>query len=152
MVINCYYIDKTHLPVCTFKFIPSAEAANVIQPKFIYMSASFFSPSDRSCPPHCVVDVSLQHKHGRFILEVPLPSRNEKCRFFLRPMLMSVGDLIADLQKEDPGASVSVFSTGMTHHVLGMQLQGNHMLEVLSVWFVRLCVRKLYSSTFSEMP
>lgn len=43
-------------------------------------------------------------------MEVPLPSRNEKCVFFLRPMLMSVGDLITDLQKEDPGVRASVLS------------------------------------------
>ncbi|XP_040003190.1 calcium uniporter regulatory subunit MCUb, mitochondrial-like isoform X1 [Xiphias gladius] len=55
-------------------------------------------------------DVSLKYKYGRLVLEVPLPSRNEKCLFFLRPMLMSVGDLIADLQREDPGATASVFS------------------------------------------
>lgn len=56
-------------------------------------------------------DVSLNYKHGRLVLEVPLPSRNENCLFFLRPMLMSVGDLIADLQREDPGATASVLST-----------------------------------------
>ncbi|KAM9857097.1 calcium uniporter protein, mitochondrial-like [Aulostomus maculatus] len=55
-------------------------------------------------------DVSLKYKYGRLVLEVPLTSRNEKCIFFLRPMLMSVGDLIADLQREDPGASASVLS------------------------------------------
>ncbi|KAM9363932.1 calcium uniporter protein, mitochondrial-like [Symphorus nematophorus] len=56
-------------------------------------------------------DVSVKYKYGRLVLEVPLPSRNEKCLFFLRPMLMSVGDLITDLQREDPGATTSVFST-----------------------------------------
>ncbi|XP_070772281.1 calcium uniporter protein, mitochondrial-like [Enoplosus armatus] len=55
-------------------------------------------------------DVSLKYKYGRLVLEVPLPSRNEQCLFFLRPMLMSVGDLITDLQREDPGATASVFS------------------------------------------
>lgn len=55
-------------------------------------------------------DVSLRYKYGRLVLEVPLPSRNEKCLFFLRPMLMSVGDLIADLQREDSGATTSIFS------------------------------------------
>ncbi|KAM9314387.1 calcium uniporter protein, mitochondrial-like [Pholidichthys leucotaenia] len=55
-------------------------------------------------------DVSLKYKYGRLVLEVPLPSRSEKCLFFLRPMLMSVGDLITDLQTEDSGATVSVFS------------------------------------------
>lgn len=39
-----------------------------------------------------------------------MPSRQEKCLFFLRPMLMSVGDLVADLHREDPGATTSVFS------------------------------------------
>ncbi|XP_076584761.1 calcium uniporter regulatory subunit MCUb, mitochondrial-like [Chaetodon auriga] len=55
-------------------------------------------------------DVSLKYKYGRLVLEVPLPSRNEKCLFFLRPMLMNVGDLITDLQREDPGANASIFS------------------------------------------
>lgn len=55
-------------------------------------------------------DVSLKYKYGRLVLEVPLPSRNEKCLFFLRPMLMSVGDLIEDVQREDPGVTASIFS------------------------------------------
>uniref|UniRef100_H3DKY9 Calcium uniporter regulatory subunit MCUb n=1 Tax=Tetraodon nigroviridis TaxID=99883 RepID=H3DKY9_TETNG len=55
-------------------------------------------------------DASLKYRYGRLVLEVPLPSRKEKCRFFLQPMLMSVGDLIADMQREDPGVSASVFS------------------------------------------
>lgn len=54
--------------------------------------------------------VTLKYKHGRLVLEVPLPSRNEQCLFFLRPMLMTVGDLVADLQKEDPGVVASVLS------------------------------------------
>ncbi|KAM7394370.1 hypothetical protein PAMP_021179 [Pampus punctatissimus] len=60
-------------------------------------------------------DVSLKYKHGRLVLEVPLPSRNEKCLFFLRPMLMSVGDLIDDLQREDPGVTAYVLSKDGEH-------------------------------------
>lgn len=63
-----------------------------------------------SLPPSSAADVSLKYKYGRLVLEVPLPSRDEKCLFFLRPMLMNVGDLIADLQREDPGVSASVLS------------------------------------------
>lgn len=59
-----------------------------------------------------LADISLKYKYGRLVLEIPLPSRNEKCLFFLRPMLMSVGDLIADVQREDPGVTASVFSKG----------------------------------------
>lgn len=54
----------------------------------------------------------MKYKYGRLVLEVPLPSRKENCRFFLQPMLMSVGDLIADMQKEDPGVTASVLSPG----------------------------------------
>uniref|UniRef100_A0A8K9XT47 Calcium uniporter regulatory subunit MCUb n=1 Tax=Oncorhynchus mykiss TaxID=8022 RepID=A0A8K9XT47_ONCMY len=65
------------------------------------------------CPPQVVFcstvapssDVVLQYKHGRPVLAVPLPSRQESCLFFLRPMLMTVGDLIHDLQREDPGVT-----------------------------------------------
>lgn len=69
-------------------------------------------------PLHSVADVSLKYKYGRLVLEVPLPSRNEKCLFFLRPMLMSVGDLITEVQREDPGVTASVFSKGRTLHEL----------------------------------
>lgn len=67
--------------------------------------------------PASVPDVSLKYKYGRLVLEVLLPSRNEKCLFFLRPMLMNVGDLIADLQKEDPGVSATVVSKGRAQTV-----------------------------------
>ena len=72
--------------------------------------------------PHSVADVSLKYKYGRLVLEVPLPSRNEKCLFFLRPMLMSVGDLITDLHREDPGVTASVLSTGRTRYASAMHI------------------------------
>ncbi|XP_061889008.1 calcium uniporter protein, mitochondrial-like [Entelurus aequoreus] len=55
-------------------------------------------------------DVSLKYKYGRLALEVPLTCRPETCLFFLQPMLMTVGDLIGELQREDPGATASVLS------------------------------------------
>uniref|UniRef100_UPI0037E753B5 calcium uniporter protein, mitochondrial-like n=1 Tax=Semicossyphus pulcher TaxID=241346 RepID=UPI0037E753B5 len=69
----------------------------------------FYSTSSPSC------DVSLRYKYGRLVLEVPLPSRNENCLFYLRPMLMSIGDLITDLQREDPGVTASVCSKDGEH-------------------------------------
>ncbi|KAK7930509.1 hypothetical protein WMY93_006904 [Mugilogobius chulae] len=70
-------------------------------------------------------DVSLKYKYDRLVLEVPLPSRNEKCVFFLRPMLMNVGDLISDLQKEDPGVNASVLSKD------GQRVANSTLLEAL---------------------
>ncbi|XP_030630797.1 calcium uniporter protein, mitochondrial-like [Chanos chanos] len=50
--------------------------------------------------------IAVQHRHGRPVLVFPLPSRNELCRFSVRPMLMTVGDLISDIQREDPGVTM----------------------------------------------
>lgn len=71
-----------------------------------------------------VVDLSLEYKHGRLVLEVPLPSRHEKCLFFLRPMLMNVGDLITDLQREDSGLTAAVLSKGVALRILQCRLEG----------------------------
>lgn len=43
-------------------------------------------------------------------MEVVLPSRQERCLFFLRPMIMTVGDLLNDLHREDPGAKATVLT------------------------------------------
>ncbi|KAM9476880.1 calcium uniporter protein, mitochondrial-like isoform 2-T2 [Clarias gariepinus] len=56
-------------------------------------------------------DLSVQYKHGRPVLALPLPSRQETCLFQLRPMLSTVSDLIQDIQREDPGVTASVLTT-----------------------------------------
>nr|XP_020484301.1 calcium uniporter protein, mitochondrial-like [Labrus bergylta] len=96
-------------PVCYY-------GVNAARPVTFLQQVQQRPPSLGSCralfystlPPSC--DVSLSYKYGRLVLEVPLPSRNENCLFYLRPMLMSVGDLITDLQREDPGVTASVLS------------------------------------------
>lgn len=63
--------------------------------------------------PFCSADVAVQYKYGRPVLALPLPSRREMCLFYLRPMIMSVSDLIQDLQREDPGITdAAVLTTG----------------------------------------
>ncbi|TMW51477.1 hypothetical protein DOY81_003448 [Sarcophaga bullata] len=48
-------------------------------------------------------DVSVEYIHGLPHLTIPLPSRNEKCRFALKPVSHRVGDLIDMLKTEDRG-------------------------------------------------
>lgn len=48
-------------------------------------------------------DVSVEYIHGLPHLTIPLPSRNEKCRFALKPVSHRVGDLIEMLKTEDRG-------------------------------------------------
>lgn len=71
----------------------------------------------------CFADVSVQYKYGRPALALPLPSRREVCLFYLRPMIMSVSDFIADLQKEDPGITdAAILTTGMFTQTLLIRL------------------------------
>jgi len=49
-------------------------------------------------------DLSVCYRYGRPVLSVPLPSRGELCQFSIRPMLMTAGCFIRDIQTEDPGA------------------------------------------------
>ncbi|XP_013863215.1 calcium uniporter protein, mitochondrial [Austrofundulus limnaeus] len=92
---------------CGFRYTRSLtflQQVNLRHSRLRNCQACFYSTSAPSG------DVSLKYKNGRLVLEVPLPSRNEKCLFFLRPMMMTVGDLIAELKREDSGADASVFS------------------------------------------
>ncbi|XP_077379642.1 calcium uniporter protein, mitochondrial-like isoform X1 [Festucalex cinctus] len=72
-------------------------------------------------------EVSLRYKHGRLALEVPLTCRSETCLFFLQPMLMTVGNLVSELQREDPGATATVLSKD------GERVAYNTLIEALLI-------------------
>ncbi|KAM4611536.1 calcium uniporter protein, mitochondrial-like [Polymixia lowei] len=57
-------------------------------------------------------DLCIQYRYGGPVLSVPLPSREEECRFYLRPMLMSVGDLLDHIRAEDPGVITAALLNG----------------------------------------
>lgn len=50
-----------------------------------------------------VADVTVKYIRGLPHVTVPLPSRNEKCQFALRPVSHSVGDFLKMLLAEDKG-------------------------------------------------
>ena len=60
-------------------------------------------------PSHSQPDgISIKVHHGLPHLTVPLPSRNEKCVFVLRPITHTIGDLLDMLQTEDHGIDRTV--------------------------------------------
>ena len=62
----------------------------------------------------CLSDLSVCYRYGRPVLSVPLPSRGELCQFSIRPMLMTAGCFIRDIQTEDPGAdTVTLLNAGI---------------------------------------
>ncbi|XP_060682715.1 calcium uniporter protein, mitochondrial-like [Hemiscyllium ocellatum] len=56
-------------------------------------------------------EATVEYKHGFPVISVTLPSRNERCQFLVKPLLMNVGDLLKDLKNEDQGISrAAIFS------------------------------------------
>ncbi|XP_062852324.1 calcium uniporter protein, mitochondrial-like [Trichomycterus rosablanca] len=83
-------------------------------------------------------DISVQYKHGRPILELPLPSRQEKCLFFLRPVLWTVSDFIHEIQKEDPGVSTASVLTKD-----GVNVSSSTPMEALLNKDFQLCLNNI---------
>ncbi|XP_065215170.1 calcium uniporter protein, mitochondrial isoform X2 [Planococcus citri] len=55
--------------------------------------------------------ITIDYYRGLPRITVPLPSRNEKCRFTLKPISNTVGDLTSMIQQEDRGIDRVVLST-----------------------------------------
>ncbi|KAI5616879.1 calcium uniporter protein, mitochondrial, partial [Silurus asotus] len=81
------------------------------------------------------VDLSVHYRHGRPALALPLPFRQEKCLFLLRPMVSNVSDFIQIIKREDSEVStVSVLTKD------GVEMTSNtSMCTVLSKDF-QLCI------------
>ncbi|ELT99754.1 hypothetical protein CAPTEDRAFT_226862 [Capitella teleta] len=47
--------------------------------------------------------VDVRFQHGLPVLSIPLPSRQERCQFTLRPISNNLGDLVQFMQAEDKG-------------------------------------------------
>ncbi|MEE6461822.1 hypothetical protein FKM82_001417 [Ascaphus truei] len=52
-------------------------------------------------------DVTVHYSHGLPVITVILPSRNERCKFIVKPMTTTVGNFLRDVQKEDGGIDVA---------------------------------------------
>ncbi|KAK1175069.1 calcium uniporter protein, mitochondrial-like [Acipenser oxyrinchus oxyrinchus] len=48
-------------------------------------------------------DIMVEYRHGLPMISLPLPSWRERCRFSIKPMLMTVGDFLQDIRDEDKG-------------------------------------------------
>ncbi|XP_072111986.1 calcium uniporter regulatory subunit MCUb, mitochondrial-like [Mobula birostris] len=56
-------------------------------------------------------EVTVEHKNRFTIISITLPSRNERCQFIVKPLLVNVGDFLKDIKEEDQGISnVAIFS------------------------------------------
>ncbi|XP_020857076.1 calcium uniporter regulatory subunit MCUb, mitochondrial isoform X2 [Phascolarctos cinereus] len=57
-------------------------------------------------------EVVINYRYGLPMITLTLPSRQERCRFTVKPMLTTVGSFLQDIQNEDRGIkAAAVFST-----------------------------------------
>uniref|UniRef100_A0A4X2K8H3 Calcium uniporter regulatory subunit MCUb n=1 Tax=Vombatus ursinus TaxID=29139 RepID=A0A4X2K8H3_VOMUR len=57
-------------------------------------------------------EVVINYRYGLPMITLTLPSRQERCRFTVKPMLTTVGSFLQDVQNEDRGIkTAAVFST-----------------------------------------
>jgi len=62
-------------------------------------------------------EINILYQNGLPVISVPLPSRNESCKFILRPVASTVGDFLKNLENEDRGVDRAViYSTGCKNH------------------------------------
>ncbi|KAI6238336.1 Calcium uniporter protein [Aphelenchoides fujianensis] len=82
---------------------PRRYDAQAVQPKSSEPSASSMRTEVVKAP----IELRVQVENGLPILEIPLPSRDEFCRFVLRPISDTVGSLCDYLREEDKGVEIS---------------------------------------------
>nr|XP_034969332.1 calcium uniporter regulatory subunit MCUb, mitochondrial [Zootoca vivipara] len=71
-------------------------------------------------------EVTVHYKHGLPAITLMLPSRKERCQFTVKPMLMTVGAFLQDIQREDNAIEkVEVFTAD------GSRISSSTLMEVL---------------------
>ncbi|EHA99331.1 Coiled-coil domain-containing protein 109B [Heterocephalus glaber] len=56
-------------------------------------------------------EVTVNYRHGLPLITLTLPSRKERCRFVVKPMLSTVGSFLQDLHHEDKGVRAAAIFT-----------------------------------------
>ncbi|XP_060635087.2 calcium uniporter regulatory subunit MCUb, mitochondrial [Anolis sagrei] len=80
-------------------------------------------------------DVTINYKYGLPVITLTLPSRKERCQFTIKPMRMTVGDFLQDLQREDNAIEkVEVFTAD------GNVISTSVLMEVLLMNDFKLCM------------
>ncbi|XP_053112392.1 calcium uniporter regulatory subunit MCUb, mitochondrial isoform X2 [Hemicordylus capensis] len=71
-------------------------------------------------------EITINYKHGLPVITLTLPSRKERCQFTIKPMLMTVGAFLQDIQREDKAIEkVEVFTPD------GSAISASTLMEVL---------------------
>lgn len=86
----------------------------------------------------------FEYRHGIPVLNLVLPSRGERCQFTVKPLLMTVGDFLKDIQNEDKG----IDRAGIFHED-GTKVSSSTLMDVLLRSHFKLVINNL---TYEVQP
>ncbi|XP_029452453.1 calcium uniporter regulatory subunit MCUb, mitochondrial isoform X2 [Rhinatrema bivittatum] len=89
-------------------------------------------------------EVTVHFRHGRPVITLMLPSWKERCQFVVKPMLMTVGSFLQDLQKEDKGIDSAMICT-----TEGTRVSADTLMDVLLRNDFRLVINNI---TYDVQP
>uniref|UniRef100_A0A8C6S109 Calcium uniporter regulatory subunit MCUb n=1 Tax=Nannospalax galili TaxID=1026970 RepID=A0A8C6S109_NANGA len=83
-------------------------------------------------------EITVSCRHGRPLITLTLPSRNERCQFAVEPMLSTVGSFLQDLQNEDKGIKTAVIVTAD-----GSEIPASTLMDALLREDFKIIINKL---------
>ncbi|XP_063116692.1 calcium uniporter regulatory subunit MCUb, mitochondrial isoform X2 [Cavia porcellus] len=83
-------------------------------------------------------EVTVSYRHGLPLITLTLPSRKERFRFVVKPMLSTVGSFLQDLQHEDKGVKTSAIFTAD-----GSEIPASTMMDVLLMKDFKLVINEI---------
>lgn len=104
------------------------------QDSIIVLFSSFTNYSGIDFALH--TDVTVKYVRGLPHVVVPLPSRNEKCQFTLRPVSHNVGDFLDMLRAEDKGIDRATIVNGDGHRIAAA-CSIEHLMDE-AFWYVSI--------------
>ncbi|XP_021101141.1 calcium uniporter regulatory subunit MCUb, mitochondrial isoform X2 [Heterocephalus glaber] len=82
-------------------------------------------------------EVTVNYRHGLPLITLTLPSRKERCRFVVKPMLSTVGSFLQDLHHEDKGVRAAAIFTAD-----GSEIPASTLMDVLLMKNFKLVVNE----------
>ncbi|KAM6148057.1 calcium uniporter regulatory subunit MCUb, mitochondrial [Erethizon dorsatum] len=83
-------------------------------------------------------EVTVNYRHGLPLITITLPSRKERCRFVVRPMLSTVGSFLQDLHHEDKGVKTAAIFTAD-----GSKIPASTLMDVLLMKDFKLVINEV---------
>ncbi|XP_023565830.1 calcium uniporter regulatory subunit MCUb, mitochondrial [Octodon degus] len=83
-------------------------------------------------------EVTVNYRHGLPLITLTLPSRKERCRFVVKPMLSTVGSFLQDLHREDKGVKTAAIFTAD-----GSEIPASTLMDVLLMKEFKLIINEI---------